>query len=223
MPPFDIAVTRNYAYAAYTHIRYAMDASGLGMTDKASLWESSGRNLYLGTKDFSGASWVNQERWNTDGTYNGLIVKSKNTPTPWNGLSQYLTVLLGEEYTFSGYVKNGSVGQVAFYAAGYTGNTNNAGVKITHAENWTKLSVTFKVTAAGTIRPRFENGIEGGTIYVCGLKLERGSTATSWTPAPEDYPEDYKQPYIGICQTNDPIAPTDPAAYVWTENKGGNI
>ena len=207
---------------AYTHIRYAMDAQGTGMTDKPSLWDASGRNLYLGTKDFSGTSWANSGMWTTDGTYNGFTVKKRMGT--WEGLGQHIAVSLGEEYTFSGYVKNSVIGNVALFGNSTSdvnaGNINNGGIKITHTEEWTKLSVTFKVTVGGEIRPRFENSIEGGTLFVCGLKLEKGTTATPWTPAPEDYPEDYVQPYIGIANTDSPVAPTDPSLYTWSTYNG---
>ena len=201
----------------YAYVRYAMDETGLGMTDKPSLWDSSGRNLYLGAKDFSGA-WVNSSYWANDGTYNGLTVKRRTGM--WQGLSQVTPVILGEEYTFSGYVKNSVIGNVALFGNSTSdvnaGNINNDGIKITHTEEWTKLSVTFKVTVGGEIQPRFENSIEGGTLFVCGLKLEKGTTATPWTPAPEDYPESYTQPCIGFATTSSTVAPTDPSEYTWS-------
>lgn len=249
VPPFDIAVARNYAYAAYTHIRYAMDASGLGMTDKASLWESSGRNyIKNGLGDKKDGFFLNFDKVNG---YGEKTIKSKKIYTFVDLTQGYLIkiqdYIVGEKVKFSydimytkwDFPAGTSVGELAMgqrYASPFIGVTY---VNLPQIEGKNKIGEWIHVQNTITIYPPPDNytgtqtrmqfynpnpDVEAQiTLRIKNVKLERGDTHTPWSPAPEDYPPDYRQPYIGICQTNDPIAPTDPAMYVWTENKGGNI
>ena len=52
---------------------------------------------------------------------------------------------------------------------------------------WKKISLTFRLTEdADSFRPFFYAG-DGSTVFnIAYLKLERGTKATDWTPAPED-------------------------------------
>lgn len=144
-----------------------------------------GRNLYLGTKTFTGTAWWNLTSWTKGTDYNGFSTYYKSGQ--WGGLFQEKTVALGEEYTFSAYVKNGTVGNVTFFSSGGTGITTKSGtVLLTSQADWTRISVTFTITTAGTVRLRFENGLSGGDLYICGMKLEKGNKVTDWTPALED-------------------------------------
>ncbi|NEW68828.1 gp58-like family protein, partial [Facklamia sp. 253] len=147
-----------------------------------------GRNLFLKTKDFGG-EWFNKGDWTIDAeTYQGLVVKKRSGL--WQGISQAVPVKVGEVYTFSTYVKTDKTDEtIRFYSThNGTGNpaTTDVSTKILPvSDEWQRVNVTFKVTKSGNISPRLERTNEG-TIWVAGLKLERGSIATDWTPAPED-------------------------------------
>ncbi|MBK0348718.1 hypothetical protein JDW15_08825 [Aerococcaceae bacterium zg-ZJ1578] len=147
-----------------------------------------GRNLFLKTKDFGG-EWFNKGDWTINAeTYQGLVVKKRSGL--WRGISQAVPVKVGEVYTFSTYVKTDKTDEtIRFYSThNGTGNpaTTDVSTKILPvSDEWQRVNVTFKVTKSGNISPRLERTNEG-TIWVAGLKLERGSIATDWTPAPED-------------------------------------
>lgn len=54
---------------------------------------------------------------------------------------------------------------------------------------WTKFVVTWKLDTAGDLTKRkvvLFRAITGSTLEVCGIKFERGTVATDWTPATED-------------------------------------
>lgn len=214
--------------AAYTHIRYAMDASGLGMTDKASLWESSGRNYLLNSAfendttywvGSSGSSIkveeIDEKRVlsvdpDTGSQNTGYVaqIRSKNGIKP-NQRYRFRTLVYVAEKMI--------VNITAWY------NDNGwhyiIGQKMNAATGWNKITLEFESNS------KIDNVIvgvgcdKGNTLSIYKPSLKEEETDSPWTPAPEDYPSDYRQPYIGICQTNDPIAPTDPAAYVWAKNE----
>ena len=148
--------------------------------------EIGGTNLWTGTKDFSTDAWVNMTHWlDSDEVYKGFAVKQRTGA--WQGLSQDIEFNVGDVITFSGYVKK-TAGAVFVYTGYGTGKTDKDGVAMNVANNdeWTYFNTTFKVTTAGTIRCRVENNTSDATIYVCGLKLEKGNKATDWTPALTD-------------------------------------
>lgn len=151
--------------------------------------EIGGRNLYLGTKDFSG-NWYKDSLWTTySETYKGFTVKKRIGD--FNGLYQIIQADVGDVLTFSGYVKRDASGQMYVFAIDDsdkehgTAYPNNKTFTV-EANTWTRVSFTFKVTVSGKFAFRFENPEKRIATYVCGLKLERGNKATDWTPAPED-------------------------------------
>lgn len=57
---------------------------------------------------------------------------------------------------------------------------------------WQRYSITFKIDQAGTygnwrLTHWSDEAIPGGSLFFANLKLERGSVATDWCPASEDY------------------------------------
>ena len=149
-------------------------------------------NVYTGTKDFSGDNWVNTDGWERDGSENGFVVY-KRTHATWHGLVQNINATEGEIYTFSAYVKTDSVGNTSFIWYCGTQNSKSAtveyitqDVQITEANVYRKLTLTFKITKSGIIRPGVEPTNSNGTVWVYGYKLEKSSKATEWAPAPED-------------------------------------
>ena len=76
---------------------------------------------------------------------------------------------------------------VNFYAT--TANVTTATVNplyklnVPTTTNWQKLSFTFEVTVAGTVSLRVERSTENNAyLYVSEYQLEKGSTATPFTP-----------------------------------------
>ena len=140
-----------------------------------------GKNIYLGSQDFSG-TWNNNSAWTTDSeTYNGLVVKKRTGS--WNGISKDINVESGKTYVFSVYIKCDTARQVALYTSGGTsGITTSTNVNAT--TTWTRYSLTINATASGTIRPRVENTTTSDTnnTYICGYQLEQNSSMTDYTP-----------------------------------------
>lgn len=162
-----------------------------------------GRNLYLGTKAFSGEAWhFSKEQNLTDETYNGFrVVKDTGR---WNGVRQYVHVNRGDILTFSYWARSDSetdwnAGFVGFNYSisdqrerdGYKVLRNCAVLsgsqypKITNV--WKRYSLTCQCLDDDCYAlPRIEVGSANIPIYLCGFKVELGNKATDWTPAPED-------------------------------------
>lgn len=162
------------------------------LNDKVSNMQIGGRNLLTGTQDWQG-EWGNLSRWAVDDEkYKGLAVRKSSTS--WWGLGQYYDSKPNTTYTFSFYAKaskptdrfmdifmlpsedwNSPVTAVPIYA--YLSLTTD----------WKRFSWTITTTGGGKIFPSVCSTKDGITIYVAGYKLEEGSVATDWTPAPEDF------------------------------------
>lgn len=155
-----------------------------------------GRNLYTNTKNVDNpASWYNYNFWTkTTDTYNGLaIVQAKQD---WNGLSQYVQVKKGDVLTYSAYAKNiSSNGTSRIYwklgsqteGSYSTATTNLLNNEVTITDSWQRVSGTITATSDGYLRPRLERTTDNtNTLQIAGIKVEKGSIAIPWTPAPED-------------------------------------
>ena len=161
-----------------------------------------GRNLLLGTRD-----WTDNTRWNQQGTvttdmYMGMIIAS--TKWAWSSPTyniRYANILqVGKTYTFSTYVRNTSdtdTKVTGFYDYGRI----SVGVDTTplpaHTD-WMGVSITFKVMnnpadSGWGLRWEGHNELANGFIQFAGYKLEEGNIATDWTPAPEDVQSDIAQ------------------------------
>ena len=145
---------------------------------------SGGRNLFLGTGDFSGNNWDwSLPQWIDAGeTYDGLAVKMKNTA--WGGISQPVRLKAGLEYTLSAWIKRTDGAEIVFY--GENTDRNDTSVTDMCGPEWQRVHMTFKIYADGDCTPRFENIADGETMYICGLMLERSNVPSDWSPAPED-------------------------------------
>ena len=155
-----------------------------------------GRNLYTDTQNFDNlAPWYASRLWTkTTDTYKGLAIIQ--TTQDWNGLSQYIQVEKGDILTYSTYVKNtSSIGTSKIYwqlngqteGSYSTATANPVNNAVTITDSWQRVSGTIVATSDGYLRPRLER-IAGNTntVQIAGIKVEKGSVATPWTPAPED-------------------------------------
>ena len=166
------------------------------VVDKLNNLSIGGRNLLLGTADWSGGS----SRWNQRGTvtsnaYRGTLIAA--TSSAWKSpvyLPQNAGILqVGKTYTFSTYVRNTSDTDtnVAIYYEG--GIVTPVGINnpLPAHTDWTRVSTTFKVikdptTSTYGLRWEGTSDLTNGQIQFAGYKLEEGNVATDWTPAPED-------------------------------------
>lgn len=155
-----------------------------------------GVNLLKGSKDFSG-DWTFLEQWRREEeTYKGLSVLSK--ASKYGAISQIIETKPGEIYTLSFYAKTKSPSQINIG----TNTTNNLGAKayaeiIAKSEDattneWKRYWAEFQVINVilgnklyAYVQPSVDT-TEDTRTYICGMKLERGTVATDWSPAPED-------------------------------------
>ena len=150
-------------------------------------------NLITDSKDFTGSKWVNMPGNVQKDKYLDFTAIYVNWA--WQGISQYIAVNKGETFTVSAYVKVPAGSSVLWYIMlpNDEGNYKRVDVDtnsktINGTGNWQKTSITFTVTAgdSGAIKPRMEIGSSDG-FWIAGMKLERGTNATPWCPAYEDY------------------------------------
>ena len=151
-----------------------------------------GRNLMVGTKEFSG-DWFNKAKWTLEQEkYLGLSVYSRQEE--WLGLSEVVEVRLGETYTFSAYVKSSIDNDLVFMYLDNRLVEPRASLSLTRKDiqvgtNWTRVSATFSVTKAGLMTPRFERNNKNAKLFVAGYKLELGNIQSDWSQADEDSEE----------------------------------
>ena len=155
-----------------------------------------GRNLYTDTQNFDNlASWQALRWWTkTADTYKGLAVMQ--TTANWTGASQYIQVKKGDVLTYSVYAKNTSgtgTSQISWQLDSPTeGSYSTATVNpkfntVTITDSWQRVSGTITATSDGYLRPRLERTPNNtNTLQIAGIKVEKGSVATPWTPASED-------------------------------------
>lgn len=142
-----------------------------------------GTNLFHGTKEFeitNAKSFSNTVSSVTSETYNGLKIR-KNL-TAWNFYRPILSLEPGN-YVFSGYVKG--VNGLSTYIQVSAGDTILNAYTFSITSDWKRYSITFEITEKSDVTFYLESR-EGGEIYECGWKLEKGNKATDWSPAPED-------------------------------------
>ena len=157
-----------------------------------------GRNLYIDTQNFDNPSeWNNWGYWYKTGEkYNGLAVMQ--TTNDWNGLGQTIQAKKGETYTFSVYARYQSGSGISIMCFEPVGaNVTNIDIlNVSLNESWQRITGTFIITADGPILPRMERTHDNhNTLLIAGLKLERGSTATPYSIAPEDILKDAQAIY----------------------------
>ncbi|KDA48644.1 hypothetical protein L964_1865 [Leuconostoc pseudomesenteroides 1159] len=170
-----------------------------------------GRNLLLGTRD-----WTDNTRWDQRGTvtketYRGMAIAS--TSKPWwspRYSVRYANILqVGKTYTFSTYVRNTSDTdtQVTPYYESTIEQPIATNTPLPPHTDWIRVSITFKcvkdpTTSIETLRWEGHDSLTNGFIQFAGYKLEEGNLPTDWTPAPEDVQSDITQ----VKQTADSIS-----------------
>ncbi|HEP1794289.1 TPA: phage tail protein [Streptococcus suis] len=165
--------------------------------------EIGGRNLFKGSRDFSGV-WHNAGNGSFFEEYKGVHIH--RTKAAWLGKSQRIPVKSGEIYTFSFYAKSDSENdRIVFYLSHSStgtpaqGHPNNKYIAI--SSNYQRYSITIKIASDGIIVPRLEKTNTTGFLFFGGFKLETGAIPTDWTPAPEDLIDELSSVKTTITQT----------------------
>ena len=165
-----------------------------------------GVNLMLDTKAYGGnggANYTVSGALQTE-TYNGFAVRRGENTSDANALQFKLAYAFqpGESYTLSFWAKGSGAAQALITGYTYpctsvssegTAGTDAGGANTFNVtSDWKRYWVTFTMGAWATVPTgkelwlRARNSTSGRVLDVCGLKLERGSRATDWSPAPED-------------------------------------
>ncbi|HFI0465582.1 TPA: gp58-like family protein [Streptococcus suis] len=163
-----------------------------GVTQRFENLQIGGNNLLKNTKDFSGEwDYNGQRRKIAPWKYNGL--SAIEADYPWEGLTQLIQVRAGEVYTFSAYVASNLASDSAEiyihlnnYRTEQMAVVDNYYRKFNMTATFQRVSITFKVITDGYIAPRIERSDLNGILYFAGMKLERETIATDWSPSHED-------------------------------------
>lgn len=169
------------------------------------------RNLLSGTKTFEKATLVNGA--NIDGRYEDFTVCYYDA-SGLTGSDEYVDVIKfndtiqpnpGETYTLSFYAKGS--GEVNTYlwnndegVVQIASGESSQGKPVTSSDGncvfdldgeWKRYWVKYTFKSSGTVAPkRTWFRIWGGNsaqVYICGVQLEKSTSATNWTPSKEDY------------------------------------
>lgn len=172
--------------AAESKIEQKADSITLSVEQKINSISVGGTNLYAGTQNFAGDTWTAKSLWTEDGSYNGCLVYKR--AGQWQGLGQMIALEANTQYTLSAWLKQTDGGTVRYYDTKANGasSSDKGGSAVEVGTSWSRCHVTFTVSTADTYCPRFEQDGEGQSLWVAGLKLEKGNKATDWSPAPED-------------------------------------
>ena len=156
-----------------------------------------GINLLTGTKDFNGAwqTYDNGDHWHKENWVdpNGNY-SLKSDSMVWNGYYQSKWLDVGT-YTFSLFYyleANYPTNEVLYIFCIPNGGDNLISASPGYLQSlditpnkWNYAHFTFEVTKAGYSALRIES-IQPAVLHISSYKLQRGSIATPWTPAPSD-------------------------------------
>lgn len=209
-PRFEQAVASNTVWIAGLKIEEGEKVTSWSPSPLDNSDSGDGINLFKGTRDFTTGDWTNLQYWGDDGTFNGLPVKKvTDTTITWCSPKQNVTLVVGQTYTMSAWLKQEAGGEIWFYSkVGDTSVADVDGMRLTQVgTDWTHVAVTFTATGTNGSNLGFNNDIVGKTMWMAGLKLERGETATAWSASPDD-PVLKSQSDVGITTAGSGIAYT---------------
>ena len=169
--------------------------------------EIGGRNLVTNSvnlSDFSIESSTHTTRTITDDycIVNRLV--NANSSSTHYGIYKDIPVTAGEEYTVSCTVKE-ITGRMRLGLGYDTSVWTGLGVwnlsvgRFTHTVTAPSSATFIRIYIAGN------DGVNGGSVTVSNIKLEKGNRATDWTPAPEDVDAGIANVQTGVDSLNDTV------------------
>ena len=173
-----------------------------------------GRNILHGTRTMT----AGDGRWNSTGTFRasgGTLSNVTTSGLPIQGVSGALRItntgtstasqigfaqdgvsglIAGETYTQSAWVRASTTMNIRHQPIWKSDTQTLNGTFVSVGTNWQYMSFTGTLSGAqadfyNAGYMYAQNPPAGAWFEVCGLKLEKGSKATDWTPAPEDVVE----------------------------------
>ena len=182
---------------AYTSLKATVN----GISSKVSSVESSfnnlqigGRNLFLGTKDYSGTKWRGSLTSTfTDGDISYKKIYSKTTDS-WNKyIIQDINIEANTDYIMSALVRKNTDEDITIAWRFDRNNPVNRTVRVT-SKSWTRvvfpisrLSINSSGEPVAIFVPKNSVCISESTaIDIAYIEFEKGNKAGSWSPAPED-------------------------------------
>lgn len=186
--------------------------NGLNKDTQDKINKAVGTNLFKNTKDFGNPTDYSDlraypivdekyEQFTVRGT-DSITSDMKGTfSTKWKGFNY------GDEFTFSFYAKGNLDHMVCFFY----GDSGYVKAKVINSSNnvvtwfsdgrcdfgkltseWKRYWVAWQIDSTGDLSInkivliRSDGSQVGQSVYVCGLKFEKGRTPTDWTPSPDD-------------------------------------
>ena len=150
---------------------------------EAFLLEPQSTNLVTYSSDFSNVAWAK----------NGALIATANASTSPSGetdatllyntgnenrISQNISVVSGNSYTMSVYLRNnGGNNTITFEAIGYSSQS------ITINNDWARYDYTITATSTANVQFRFLSFDNNINLYAWGAQLEQKSYATSYIPS----------------------------------------
>ncbi|MCI6619631.1 MAG: hypothetical protein MSD82_12350 [Prevotella sp.] len=219
-------VSGSVGKSSYTFIRYSNDggqtfteASQAAIDATASV-PLEGRNVVFGTYRefviFGVAGKVSSKE-----SYNSCNLGLMQQAGIIISFDLQLTEAVPYLNVFANSKTGDNAGWVSLVARGKSGSTVN---------NVEPFKEHFIVTVAPRdwynfyIRLLLTNAAPTAQLIMSNLKVEVGSAATPWTPAPEDCTFGTTEgEYMGTLVWDKPYPSLDPAAYVWSKTKGESI
>lgn len=216
----DITALQARATSAETQIAQNASAITLRATkQELDGLQIGGVNLMRDTRAYGqngGANYIIVGALQAEG-YNGFAVRRGENTSDANALQFKMTYAFQpkESYTLSFWAKGSGAAQAVITGYAYpctsvssegTQGTDEGGANTFFVSSaWKRYWITFTMGAWASVpaskelwlRARTQDN-SGRVLDVCGLKLERGSRATDWSPSPEDPAQSVKTSSVTV-------------------------
>ena len=167
---------------------------------KGLLIEESRQNLITYSNDFANPAWVigtllysSNDTISPDGTQNASTFTANIRTSSLNNIYQSFSCTASTTYTFSFYVKLGTLPASSFKIAVYNNTASSfIAVDVTPTQTlsslfWTRVSYSFTTPVGCTsarVYPYRNNSLtqNNGTFYLYGTQVEAGAFPTSYIP-----------------------------------------